>query len=130
MSNDLQGCRHLPEDILISWDIRWDFCHWLPYHHQLPRTLQQALMAFHPPKTCVHMYSFTCVQMHVYTHMNVYYACSCHSSVNTSNHSISPTGGAQHPPPIPQPQGGPSEKRRQLFMTTRFNYHLLVAVTE
>lgn len=110
MSNDLQGRRHLPEDILVSWDIRWDFCHWLPYHHQLPRTLQQALMAFHPPKTCVHMHSLTRVQTYVYTHVNVDYVCSCHSSLSTSNHSASPTRGAQHPPHPPTTRGPQREK--------------------
>ena len=130
MSNDLQGRRHLPEDILISWHIRRDFCHWLPYHHQLPRTLQQALMAFNPPKTRVHMPSFTCVQTYAYTHMNVYYVCSCHSSVNIGNTALNLWEELSIRPHPPTTRGPQWEKTASCSMTTRFNYHLLVAVTE
>lgn len=112
MSNDLQGCRHLPEDTRIILAHQMGFLPLIPLPPSIAQDAPASINGLHPPTTCVHMHSFTCVQTYTHTHVNVYRVCSCHSSVNTGNHSTSPTRTAQHPPPIPQPQGGPSEKRQ------------------
>lgn len=82
---------------------------------------------------CTHVQVHMCTYVCTYTHECVY-VCSCYSSVNTDNHSIPPTCFLPeelsiHPHP-PATRGPQWEKMASCFMTTRFHYHLLVAVKE
>lgn len=81
---------------------------------------------------CTHVQVHMCTYVCTYTHQCVY-VCSCYS-VNTDNHSIPPTCSLPeelsiHPHP-PATRGPQWEKMATCFMTTRFHYHLLVAVKE